>query len=208
MATQLSVRWARQFTMAIDALRRTAWLGGEHGDSHDEFDPIGWHLTLAIEGALVAAVRTTIGPPSALQAWSAGRAPVPHGAGVAEITRGVVASSVRGLGLYSLAMLETVLRVRALGATSATAAIEPHFVGRRFLTGLGFVAKGDPVVFDDRPRRGTLVQCLVLMVEPGAERAWKASREALVQRLAERGYHVDSSLPPAPPATPSTARVA
>jgi hypothetical protein len=204
MARELTVRWAPAFTMAIDALRRTEWLGGDHGDSHDEFDPISWHLTLSIEGELVAAVRTTVGPPSALQSWSEGRAPVPHGAGVAEITRGVVASSVRGLGLYSLTMLETVLRVRALGATSATAAIEPHFVGRRFLTGLGFVPKGDPVVFDDRPRRGTLVQCLALVVEPGAEGAWKASRETLVQRLTERGYHVDSGVPPAS----TTARVA
>jgi hypothetical protein len=123
---------------------------------------------------------------------------------VAEINRGVVASATRGLGFYSLAILETLLRLPSLGAVSATAAVEPHFVGLRFLTGLGFAPVGAPLGFDDRPRRGTIVQCLLLAVDPRGEAAWRAARGTVVCRLEERGYHLDSDLP----AAPTSARVA
>jgi len=194
MATELTVRWARRFTPDMEALRRAEWLGGREGETHDEFDAVSHHLSISLAGALVAVVRTTVPPPSVLESWSAGQAPLPHGPGVAEVTRGVVAAATRGLGLYSLAMLETVLRLRPLGATVATAAVEPDFVGRRFLEGLGFEAAGAPIPFDDRPRRGTIVQCLRLAIDAEGERAWNAKRRALLHQLDEHGYHVDSDL--------------
>ena len=193
---ELTVRWGRRFTASIEALRRAEWLGGAEGETHDEFDALSQHLTVSIDGTLVGAVRTTMVPPSILKVWSNGQAPLPGGPGVAEITRGVIAASARGLGLYSLAMLETVLRLPALGATVATAAVEPHFVGRRFLGELGFTPVGSPIPFDDRPRRGTIVQCLALTVDAGREASWSARRQALIRRLAELGYRVDSDLEP------------
>lgn len=194
MARVMATRWQRRFTAAMDELRRAEWLGGQAGEASDEFDPISYHLSVSIDRILVGLVRTTRAAPSVLQAWSDGRSPLPHGPTVAEITRGVVAASARGLGVYSLAMLETVLRLRALGVTSAAAAVEPEFVGRRFLSGLGFVAVGAPIPFDDRPRRGTIVQCLVLTVEPGSEARWSTQRAMLLRRLDELGYRVDSDL--------------
>lgn len=204
MRAELTIRETRRFTTAMDALRRAEWLGGHPGDTRDEFDAISRHLTLSVDGNLVGLVRTTLGLPSVLQAWSRGRAPLPSGPTVAEITRGVVAASVRGLGLYSLGMLETVLRLRALGVTSATAAVEPDFVGRRFLAGLGFASVASPIPLDDRPRRGTIVQCLWLPIDAGSEVRWSAMRDTLVRQLGDRGYRVDSDLEPSVAAVEAT----
>jgi hypothetical protein len=194
MATRLTVRWGPRFTTAMDGLRRAEWLAGRPGESTDEFDTLSYHLTVALEDAPVGLVRTTVGPPSVLQAWSGGRAPVPHGPAVAELTRGVVAASARQLGVYSLAMLETLLRLRALGVTVAVGAVEPDFVGRHFLADVGFQKVGAPIAFDDRPRRGTIAQCLSLAIDEERETSWSAKRWALLRRLDERGYRVDSDL--------------
>jgi hypothetical protein len=208
MAQALTTRWGRRFTAAMEGLRRAEWLGGRKGETRDEFDARSYHLSVTIEGTLVGLVRTTSGPPSVLQAWSDGRAPLPHGPTVAEVTRGVVAASARGVGIYSLAMLETMLRLRAMGMTAATAAVDPDFVGRRFLTGLGFVAVGSPIPFDDRPRRGTIVQCLMLSLDGGREASWSAQRGRVLRQLGERGYRVDSDLDSAPSATSSSVAIA
>jgi hypothetical protein len=113
---------------------------------------------------------------------------------VAELTRGVVAPSVRRLGIYRLAMLESILRLRALGASVATGAVELDFVGRRFLTGLGFAEVGEPILFDDRPRRGTLAQCLELPLGAWREVSWSTMRRTLIQQIEGCGYRVHSDL--------------
>jgi len=193
MQTELTGRWGQGFTAAMDGLRRDGWFAGQVGASTDEFDAVSYHLMVAIAGVPVGLVRTTLGRSSVLQVWSGGRSP-PRGATVAELTRGVVAPSVRRLGIYRLAMLESVLRLRALGATVATGAVELDFVGRRFLAGLGFEEVGAPIVFDDRPRRGTLAQCLMLALDAWREAAWSAMRRTLIRRRDECGYRVDSDL--------------
>lgn len=194
MQTELTIRWGQGFTAAMDGLRRDGWFAGQVGASTDEFDAVSYHLVVAIAGAPVGLVRTTLGPRSVLQAWSGGRSPLPRGATVAELTRGVVAPPVRRLGIYRLGMLESVLRLRALGAIVATAAVELDFVGRRFLTGLGFVEVGAPILFDDRPRRGTIAQCLMLPLGAWREASWRAMRWTLIRELSECGYRVDSDL--------------
>lgn len=194
MHTRLTVRWGQHFTAAMDELRRDAWLAGRAGAAIDEFDAVSYHLLVAIAAAPVGLVRTTLGPRSVLHAWSGGRSPLPRGETVAELTRGVVAPTVRRLGIYRLAMLESLLRLRALGATVATAAVEPDFVGRRFLAGLGFLEIERPIPMDDRPRRGTIVQCLMLPLDAWREASWSAARQTLIQRITESGYHVDSDL--------------
>lgn len=194
MLKHLTVRWGQGFTAAMDGLRRDGWFAGRVGAATDEFDAVSYHLVVAIEGAVVGLVRTTLGPRSVLDAWSEGRSPLPRGAMVAELTRGVVAPSVRRLGIYRLGMLESVLRLRVLGATMATAAVELDFVGRRFLARLGFVEVGAPVLFDDHPRQGTIAQCLMLPLDGWREAGWGAIRQTLIQQLAEGGYRVDSDL--------------
>jgi len=194
MQTELSVRWGRGFTSSMEKVRRDGWFAGQVGASVDEFDALSYHAVVAVAGAPVGLVRTTLGPPSVLQVWSGGRCSLPHGAGVAELTRGVVVPTVRRLGIYRLAMLESILRLRALGATVATGAVAPDFVGRRFLAGLGFVEVGEPITFDDRPRRGTIAQCLELQLSPAREAAWSAMRGALLLHLDACGYRVESDL--------------
>jgi hypothetical protein len=194
MQTELTVRWGRGFTEAMAGVRRDGWFAGQVGAGTDDFDAVGYHLVVAVAGAPVGLVRTTVGPPSVLQAWSGGRCPLPRGATVAELTRGVVAPAVRRLGIYRLAMLESLLRLRALGATVATGAVEPDFVGRRFLAGVGFVEVGAPALFDDHPRKGTLAQCLVLPLDAWKEASWNAMRRTLVGELTACGYRVDSDL--------------
>lgn len=194
MQRNLTVRWGRGFTPAMDGLRRDGWFAGRVGAATDEFDALSYHLVVAIEGAVVGLVRTTLGPRSVLDAWSEGRSPLPRGATVAELTRGVVSPSVRRLGIYRLGMLESILRLRGLGATMATGAVELNFVGRRFLATLGFVEVGAPVLFDDHPRQGTIAQCLMLPLEGSREAAWSAMRRTLIDQLTEFGYRVDSDL--------------
>lgn len=194
MLRSLTVRWGRGFTSAMDGLRRDGWFAGRAGAATDEFDAASYHLVVAIEGAVVGLVRTTLGPRSVLHAWSEGRSPLPRGATVAELTRGVVAPSVRRFGIYRLGMLESVLRLRGLGATVATAAVELDFVGRQFLARLGFGEVGAPVLFDDHPRQGTIAQCLMLPLDGSREAAWSTMRQALIQQLADCGYRVDSDL--------------
>ena len=165
----LTVRLAPQFTMELDALRRDGWEVCPADSARDEFDDQSVHVIVSDGDQPVGMVRVTLDGRSVLGTWSRGRVPLPHGPDVAELTRAVVAEPVRRLGIYRLAMLETVLSLRALGARLATAAIEPDFPGRRFLLRLGFLAVGAPVVFDDLPRSRTLAQPIVLTLDARGE---------------------------------------
>ena len=91
-------------------------------------------------------------------------------------------------------MLETMLRLGRLHVTTATAAVEPEFCGRHFLERLGFEPVGDPVLFDDHPRQGTLAQCLQLPLTVALEERWHELRAHEVTGLASRGYLVESDL--------------
>ena len=192
---RLTVRLEHDFTEAMDDLRRDGWEQRPPVSARDEFDDDSHHLVVRLGPRPVAMVRTTIAERSVLVTWSRGGAPLPIGPDVAELTRGVVAAPVRRFGLYRLAMLETVLRLRALGARVATAAIEPAFPGRPFLTALGFVPVGDPVLFDDHPRSRTLALPLVLNVDARHEARWDALLSQQLARLLVAGYELDSELP-------------
>jgi hypothetical protein len=94
-------------------------------------------------------------------------------------------------------MLESMLRLRALGVTTATAAVEPDFCGRHFLARVGFLPVGTPVVFDDHPRQGTVAQCIQARIALAQEERWHELRRQELLGLAEQGYVVDSDLPSA-----------
>ena len=188
----LTVRLAPQFTMELDALRRDGWEVCPADSARDEFDDQSVHVIVSDGDQPVGMVRVTLGGRSVLGTWSRDRVPLPHGPDVAELTRAVVAEPVRRLGIYRLAMLETVLSLRALGARLATAAIEPDFPGRRFLLELGFLAVGAPVVFDDLPRSRTLAQPIVLTLDARGECRWEAMRRVQHQRLLAAGCVVES----------------
>ena len=198
---RLDVRLVSRLSPAMAALRGEGWAAPVPGPARDEFDPRSLHLVVERQGRPLGTVRITLGDPSVLACWSRKRAPLPHGPGVAELTRGVVAAPVRRIGLYRLAMLETVLRLRRLGASIATAAVEPDFPGRRFLADLGFVDVGGPVRFDDSPRADTLAQPIVLEIDDGRESRWTAMWQRQVDDLLTAGYAVTSEV--ASPASPA-----
>jgi hypothetical protein len=111
-----------------------------------------------------------------------------------ELTRSVVRQEMRGLGLYRLLMLESVLRLPGLNATIATGAIEPDFFGRRFLQTLGFADVGEPLLFYDAPRAATRAQCISVAVTANKLREWRASWNEQRDALAARGWRLDSDL--------------
>ena len=188
----LTVRLASEFTVDLDILRRDGWESCPAGSARDEFDDQSRHVIVNDGDHPVGMVRITLGDPSVLGTWSRGRAPLPHGPDVAELTRAVVAAPFRRLGIYRLAMLEAVLSLRTLGARLATAAIEPTFPGRRFLLELGFLPVGSPILFDDFPRRRTLAQPIGLTLDARLERRWEAMRDTQYHLLQASGYVVES----------------
>jgi hypothetical protein len=199
--TRLTVRLTRRFTADMDALRGGGWVPPAAGTARDEFDARSHHVVVSRPGLPLGMVRITMADPSVLAQWSSDKVALPRGPGVAELTRGVVAPSVRRLGIYRLAMLETVLRLRTVGAWLATAAVEPEFPGRAFLAELGFVDVGRPVVFDDAPRSRTLAQAIMIVVDAHQEATWETMWRRQVDGLLSAGYEVDSDLWPAAPLT-------
>ncbi|HMH48787.1 MAG TPA: hypothetical protein VK548_01040 [Candidatus Acidoferrum sp.] len=191
--TRLTVRLVSEFSVAMETLR-AGWVARAGAAAGDEFDERSRHVIVHRHALPAGMVRITMGEPSILATWSRNAAPLPRGAEVAELTRGVVAPPARRLGIYRLAMLETVLRLRTLGASIATAAVEPDFPGLRFLGDLGFVAVGRPVLFDDAPRSRTVAQAIVLEVEARHEDRWLTMWQREVGALLTAGYRVDSDL--------------
>jgi len=194
MTTALVVRLEQEFSIDMEELRRVGWASASAELPRDEFDQDSFYLVVRQSRRPCAMVRITVGPKSPLLAWSGGCAPLPSNPTVAELTRAVVAPPVRRLGLYRLAMLETMLRLETLEVSVATAAIELEFPGRSFLRQLGFFDVGTPLLVDDRPRQGTLVQCIRLNLGPEKYAQWLALREYQLAHLLEHGYRVDSDL--------------
>ena len=188
----LIVRLERRLTSELEVLRRNGWDACSALSARDEFDDESVHVVVSEQDRAVGMIRVTLSDRSVLDTWSNGRAPLPQGADVAELTRGVVVEPMRRLGIYRLAMLETVLCLRGLGARAATAAIEPDFPGRRFLRELGFLAVGAPVVFDDLPRSRTLAQPIALAIDAGSAGRWEDMRRIQLERLLAAGYAVQS----------------
>ena len=191
----LTVHLERFFTPEMDVLRRDGWDACLAGSARDEFDDESTHLVVKQAGRLVSMVRITMAKRSVLGTWSRHCAPLPHGRDIAELSRSVVVASMRRLGIYRLVMLETVLRLRAMGARLATAAIEPDFPGRSFLAELGFVAVGQPVFFDDFPRSRTLAQSILLDMTVRREAKWEGMRRLQLERCLATGYMIESDLP-------------
>src|SRR5262245_46602632 len=156
MPEVVTLRLETRFTGAMDRLRATGWDPPVCASSRDRFDDRSRHVVARIADRPVGMVRLTVGGPSIMAAWSDGAAPLPSAPQVVELTRAVVASDVRRLGIYRLLMLESMLRLARLGGTVATAGIEPAFPGRRFLATLGFAELGCPVVLRDEPRTDTV----------------------------------------------------
>ena len=181
-----------RFDPEIEALRRSDFeLAAGTTRVRDAFDDCSSYMLARVGDELVGTVRMTQ-PPGALRGWlpDPGQSVLPHGPGVVELTRGVVARRWRGLGIYQLLMCATVLRVSET-ATVGIAAVEPFLHVRGFLHLLGFQECGRPLIFHDGPGCRTLAQCMEL--DLAAARASAAVHmTSLKSRLQDKRIEVAS----------------
>lgn len=169
----ITVRRIGTLSTAMERLRAEG-LGCPSLTSRDRFDEGSIHVTAFVAKRPVGMVRVTTSGPSILESWSADGWPLPVGEGVVELTRGVVAPDCRGFGIYRLLMLEVMASLAVGRFRIATAAIEPDFVGRHFLTTLGFHVGGSIQVFRDTPREHTVVVPILAGIDAAAHRRWSS----------------------------------
>lgn len=179
----------QQLDESMELLRATV-LGHQPGTTRDEFDARSSHLVVYAGSTPVGMVRTTTAAPSLLAQWANGRWALPVGHDVVELTRGVVASDWRRHGIYRLLMLAVMAYLDPSAVRTATAAIEPDFVGRRFLAGLGFEVRGRAQLIDDAPRTLTYVVPIIATVDAARVARWRAMFDTYLARLAEGDFMV------------------
>jgi GNAT superfamily N-acetyltransferase len=121
---QLTVSITRRFTPEMECLRRSGLhVPAGAGTSADEFDAHSVHVMADLDGVFAGMVRMTPEPPSVLQSWFHGKAPLPTGVGVVDANRSVVSEKFRGLGIYKVLMLEALTWAQAEDFTHVVAAI-------------------------------------------------------------------------------------
>ena len=191
MSGFLDVRIDRSFTTEMEKLRVLGWSGEQFVAAKDHFDERSHHVVAIVNGAMVGMIRMTEAEPSVLQEWSEGMATLPHGPGVLELTRGVVHPGHRGLGLYRLMMLVSMLRGAESKFELVTAAVEPDFFGRKFLAELGFMDKSAPIPFHDLPREVTPAVCILAEITTQNIARWIAMLSDHVRLLETLQWRVE-----------------
>lgn len=132
----------------------------------DFFDARSYHC-VAFEGKLcVGAIRITRGTPSVFATWTNGEFPSCVTDSQADLTRGFVVPSSRGLGLYRVLMLAILISLERDALTTALGAVEPAFHHLAFLQQIGFELQGKPIVFLDAPRE-TVGQPITCSLQSG-----------------------------------------
>jgi len=169
-------------TQAMRALRLMSY--EDHACDRDAFDERSFHVTAWHRDEPVGMVRITPGPPFALVDWSGGSFIPPVGADV-ELTRGIVHPECRRFGIYKFLMIESMLWVAGRGLESAVAAVNPDFQAKAFLSSLGFVDYGAPVLFDHyffaQP-----IACVI----GSRPQLWASLRAEHLARIGERGARI------------------
>jgi hypothetical protein len=191
----VSIRRESRLSAEMELLRARV-LGYEPGSTRDHFDARSSHVVAYADGEPIGMVRETLSSPSLLACWARKRWPLPTGSDVVELTRGVVAPAWRGYGIYRLLMLEVLAALAPETVRTATAAIEPDFVGRRFLEGVGFRASGDGQFFRDEPRSMTFVVPIVAPVDAVRHERWAELLVAWRQRLSAAGLGIQGTAGP------------
>ena len=187
---QLRVWVAESFTSEMEQLRRQGFHDPmKRESSRDEFDVHSSHFVATLDGNLAGMVRMTPEPPSVLQTWFRGRAPLPTGAGVVDATRAVVSETSRGMGLYKVLMLEALSWADSKGFDNVVGAIEPEFPAREFLRATGCADVGDPLQSWHPPVTETLGQCILWRRGEFMNKVITL-RDGLRAKLADKGIEV------------------
>jgi len=188
----LTIRREWQLTAKMELLRATV-LGFEPGSTRDRFDACSSHVVAYADGAPVGMVRVTPSSPSLPSWWARDGWSLPTGSDVAELSRAVVAAAWRSHGLYRLLMLEVLAALPPRTVRIATAAIEPDFVGRRFLERVGFRVSVAGQFFRDEPRAMTFVVPILTPVDTERHERWMEMLAAWREKLAAGGLAVSGS---------------
>src|SRR5262249_32621060 len=129
--------------------------------TRDVFDDISIHLVASVGGRIIAVGRLTEEPPSVLQTWSDGKAPCPSGRGVIDLSRFVVSTAFRRIGLLKLLLSETVLFSYSIGVEYIVGAVESDAHHLSLGEPLGFEKSGAPILYRYPPLGEALCQTLV-----------------------------------------------
>lgn len=178
LSSAVRLRKQRRLSVAMEMLRAGA-LGFASGTTRDAFDACSWFSVAYADRHPIGMVRVTRASFSPLTHWLDVESPFPRGDDVVELTRGLVDEHWREHGIYRLLMLKVMTSLVPGEVRLATAAIEPDFVGRRFLADLGFRDFGEPLTFNDHPKIGTVAVPIAAVVDEEHHARWCAKLDDL-----------------------------
>jgi hypothetical protein len=158
------------------------------GSARDEFDARSLFVIARVSGTDVGLVRLTPGPKCPMAVWSNGQFPVKSSETTVAMNRGLTSEKYRGMGLYPILMLESMLGAAQRGFETAVAAVEPGFPPLPFLRSLGWFVAGEPLLCEDVPRR-TVVVPIVCDLR-GKSTEWIKMYEERIQRARSSGLEV------------------
>jgi len=156
----------------------------------DEFDDRSEHVCIWSASLPLAAARLTPGPRSVFETWSQGKAAIPTGSSVVDISRVAVRPEVRRLGLSTIVLLESLCRASERGFQFIVGATTPKGALAELLGRLGFDEAGGVVELVESQGQRVSVQPMVLAPTERVVRAWR-------DLLAQHRGRVVSGLPPA-----------
>ena len=177
------------FSDEMDLLRSVCFPGSDPSrSSRDEFDSRSIYIVNEIEGSLAAYGRLTPGPHAVFETWSRGAARIPTGPNVADLGRCMVAPEHRGLDLITLVCLDGLLLAREMGFECVVGAVVPGRKLAAMLYEIGFRDSG-PIVksYEENGAIFTLQPLVATCAKGGL---WEELRQALVEKLAGKGYAV------------------
>ena len=192
----LTVSEDRVLTAEMESLRREGNPPPPpRSDAADEFEGRSVHVCYRVDDGLAAMTRLTAGPKAMFETWTAGAAEIPTGSEVVDLNRVVVAVRFRGLGLFRLVMVDSLLRSVEKGFVSVVGATKP---GREIVPAMvemGFEAAGPEVMVGDPVNGRFLIQPYVVWDVSRHEGRWREMFSQQRKRLGEVGYRVDWSWP-------------
>jgi hypothetical protein len=194
----LELLHTRTFDAEMNRLRCECFPGQfPTGDAADQFDGWSTHVLARVDGRLAASLRLTPGPHAWFEFLSEGRADIPTGPDVADLSRAMVAPAFRGQGhgLFELVMVEGLLLAHDRGFRHVVGGMVPGRRFRPFLEQLGYAFPGPAVLV--RGLGGVLLSLLFPRVKIAYQRTrWAAGKAALFHRLREVGYEwIDHGCP-------------
>lgn len=127
----------------------------------DEFDNRSRFLFAFAENEAAGMIRMTTGLHGPLQLWAVEKSPLPSGDDVVQLTRAVVSTRFRRIGLFTRMMLSAVEYAAANGIRLASVAIEPKSYIRNVLEDIGFVALKEMTLYSYAPERASYLVNLV-----------------------------------------------